>query len=177
VDYQARRSSIVSQIEARGATSLICTSPSEIRYLTGFSGTTAVLLVSPEGELFVDFRYREQASQQVDAVDVRADSQPATLWSDFLKELEGRSAHLAIDPQRATAAQYLDLAGAGVPPILVAGIVDQARAIKDEMEIDLLRIAQGFADAVMQDVWAQISPGISADRGGDGRVDGAAVGC
>ena len=52
----------------------------------------------------------------VDALTVRADSQPATLWPNVLKELEGKSVRLAIHPQRATAAQYLDLASAGVTP-------------------------------------------------------------
>ena len=161
VDYEARRSSILSQAEERGAEGLICTNPSEIRYMTGFAGSTSVLLVSAESELFIDFRYREQGSLQAEGVIVRADSQPATLWRDVLGRREGISTRLAVDPQRSTAAQYLDLISCGATPILVPGVVDRVRAIKEVEEIDLLRAAQGFADAVMQDIWSQLTPGLT----------------
>ncbi|HEX4214212.1 MAG TPA: Xaa-Pro peptidase family protein [Candidatus Dormibacteraeota bacterium] len=161
MDYVGRRSAVLSLVRDGGADRLLVTNPAEVRYLSGFAGSTAVLLVAERSRLFVDFRYREQASAQVAGVEVRSDSQPATLWTDVLGALEGEPGSLAIDPQRTTAAQYLDLAGRGRAPVPLRGVVDRLRSRKDAEEIALLRQAHGYADAVAEEVIGELRVGMS----------------
>ena len=49
----------------------LCLRMSNIRYLTGFRGSDAALLVSPEGVIFVtDGRYAEQSRQEVRGAEI-----------------------------------------------------------------------------------------------------------
>ena len=57
-----------------GIDALLVTRLVNVRYLTGFTGSAAMLLVTPERATFVtDGRYRDQAHDQLDAAGVRAD--------------------------------------------------------------------------------------------------------
>ena len=158
MDYAGRRSAVFSQVRDGGADRLLVTNPAEVRYLSGFSGSTAVLIVAERSRLFVDFRYREQAAAQVAGIEVSGDSQPATLWGDVLAALTGERERLALDPQRTTAAQYL---GLGPAPVPLRGVVDGLRSRKDEEEIALLRQAHRYADAVAEEVIAELRVGMT----------------
>jgi Xaa-Pro aminopeptidase len=161
VDYAGRRSAVLAQVREGGADALLVTNPAEVRYLSGFAGSTAVLVVAERSRLFVDFRYREQAASQVQDIEVLGDSMPATLWGDALAALEREEGPLAIDPQRTTAAQYLDLAGRGPAPVPLRGVVDRRRSRKDAEEIALLREAHRYADAVAEEVIGEMRVGMS----------------
>jgi len=51
-----------------GNDAVLLTSLPNIRYLTGFSGSSALVLVTGRETLFItDFRYVEQAAEEVDA--------------------------------------------------------------------------------------------------------------
>ena len=55
-------------LEAEGLDALLVTSRPNIRYLTGFSGSAGVAVVTREEVLLItDFRYDEQARQQCGA--------------------------------------------------------------------------------------------------------------
>ena len=56
-----------------GVDALLVSRLPNIRYLTGFTGSAAVLLVAPDEVLFVtDGRYQEQSREQLDAAGVDA---------------------------------------------------------------------------------------------------------
>ena len=60
---------------------MLITSLANIRYLSGFSGSSALLVVSAtDAVLLTDFRYTEQANEQAGDV-MRVVIEPASLWS------------------------------------------------------------------------------------------------
>ncbi len=67
----------------------VCVRMSNIRYLTGFTGSEAVLLVSPDGVVFVtDGRYAEQSRREVcDAEIVVSDRK----WSEAARRIRART--------------------------------------------------------------------------------------
>jgi Xaa-Pro aminopeptidase len=51
-----------------GVEVLLVTNRVNVRYLTGYTGSNGIALVGPETRVFVtDFRYVEQAAEEVDA--------------------------------------------------------------------------------------------------------------
>ena len=84
-----RHEALVRALEAEELDGLLVTSRSNIRYLTGFSGSAALVVVTPSDLLLVtDFRYDEQARAEVGAV-AQVAVESASVWDRLFKELEG----------------------------------------------------------------------------------------
>src|SRR5437016_12809326 len=66
---RARQEALVRALEAEALDGLVVTSHANIRYLTGFSGSAAVVAVTRADVLLVtDFRYDEQARAEAGEV-------------------------------------------------------------------------------------------------------------
>ncbi|MCI3949389.1 MAG: Xaa-Pro aminopeptidase, partial [Acidimicrobiales bacterium] len=62
MDVAARAGRLRERFDGGGCDALLVTSLTDIRYLTGFTGSAGLLLVLPDELVFVtDGRYREQA--------------------------------------------------------------------------------------------------------------------
>lgn len=120
-----------------GADLLIVTHLPNVRYLTGFSGSNAVLVVGPDGDadlIGTDGRY-------VDQVDDQAPGLPTLIDRDTLSAVMGRIA----GPRRTVAIES-SLAVGDLPtvreafgePVVAPGLVEQVRAVKDADEIAAL---------------------------------------
>ena len=128
---------------------LLVSSLANIRYLTGFAGSSAYLVVTSDGATFVtDGRYGEVASGLVDRL-------PATTLSiyraglyDRLCEVFGaaeavqlEAAHITWEAKRALAEKFGGSLEAGT------GVVEGYRLHKDEDEIAALRKAASAGDS------------------------------
>src|SRR4051794_15716245 len=72
MDVGARMDRVRARFE--GIDALLVTRLVNVRYLTGFTGSAAMLLVRPDGATFVtDGRYRDQSADQLAGAGVRAD--------------------------------------------------------------------------------------------------------
>ena len=68
MDVAGRVARLRGGLEAAGCDALLVTHLTNIRYLTGFTGSAALLLVGPDTLTFVtDGRYEEQAGGQLEA--------------------------------------------------------------------------------------------------------------
>ncbi len=133
-----------------------------IRYLSGFSGSTAGLLVGPgEASLVTDFRYEEQAAHEAyPGVKVVIDKRDVlAAVCDMLSQVEGR---IGFEAESLTYAAFEKLAGA-VRGELVAteGMVEGLRKIKDEGEIGSILKAALAADVVFAEIVKEIRPGMT----------------
>src|SRR3989442_6468965 len=78
---------LVRTLEPEGLDGLVVTSHANIRYLTGFSGSAAVVVVTRADVLLVtDFRYDAQAREEAGAV-ARIEVDSTSVWDRFFKEL------------------------------------------------------------------------------------------
>ncbi|MFN8875768.1 MAG: M24 family metallopeptidase [Gemmatimonadota bacterium] len=162
-----RAAQVVAGLAAEHVDALVVTSLPNIRWLTGFSGSNALLLVTPhERVLCTDFRYEAQAADEVgEAARVVVESQ--SLWTALWREL-GRlggvetagfeSAHLLhrdfarlLDPQDGGRWQWR--------PLLDA--VERHRAVKDADEVAAIVAACRIAEAALAATLERIRPGMT----------------
>ena len=162
-----RAAQVVAGLAAEHVDALVVTSLPNIRWLTGFSGSNAVLLVTPhERVLCTDFRYETPAADEVGPaarVVIESQSLWTALWRELAKasslETVGfESAHLIhrdfarlLDPQRGGRWQWR--------PVLVA--VERHRAVKDAREVSDISVAARMAETALQATLARVHPGMT----------------
>ncbi len=124
---------------------LLVTGPVNVRYLTGFVSSNAVVLVDPAGEatLYTDFRYAD-AARGVEGV--RFEETPRALLAALSERLSGRT--IAVEAAHLTLAGADVLRGGGVDLVPETGAVEALRAVKEPEEIELLRRAAAISDHV-----------------------------
>src|SRR2546427_12734430 len=103
-----RQEALVRTLETEGLDGLLVTSHANIRYLTGFSGSAAVVAVPRADVLLVtDFRYDAQARAEAGA-GARGEVDGTRGWGPFFKG--------AAPPGRAGPPGYEGQAPSGDPP-------------------------------------------------------------
>jgi len=140
-EFQARRQRLAEALTARGADALLVWAAPNVRYLSGFTGDNAALLVLPgTAVLFTDPRYSIQAAQQVSC---RVKICKGPLAEGVATALHKLGAvRIGYDPARMTCAVFqalqsrLPMKASLVP---VAGLVEELRMIKSAAELALIR--------------------------------------
>jgi Xaa-Pro aminopeptidase len=140
-EFAARRSRLIEQLPESKADALLVSSLANIRYLTGFTGSNALLLVEADRPvLLTDPRYTIQASHETDcAVWIEKGS----LYAAALKLIRRRKLRkIGVEQSRIPYSAYLELdqhlpAGSSLRP--VSGIVEELRMIKSDAEVNLIR--------------------------------------
>lgn len=167
-DHASRRSALRRLLADRGLDALLVTDLLNIRYLTGFTGSNAALLVSAdddsdESRTFVctDGRYLTQVAEQVP--DLRAEIARAVAAhligiAGTRTATWGFESHVVTVDERARW-DGLDSAIRFTP---APGLVEQLRMVKDEHEVELLRSACTAADRALADLIA--AGGLRAGR-------------
>src|SRR5205823_6069763 len=73
MDVAGRAERVRASFDAAGVDALLVTHLPNVRYLTGFTGSSAMLVVTPDALVFTsDGRYRTQAGEQLAAAAVDA---------------------------------------------------------------------------------------------------------
>lgn len=139
-------------------------SPENRRYLTGFTGTAGwVLITQTDAYFFTDFRYIEQASQQVkDCQIVRLDQfSPYLTLRQKMEELDLYT--IGIESERCTVEQFEALKNQfGTKAILPQSrLVEDIRMIKTPEEIQALAQAEHIGDEAFQHILSYIKPGVT----------------
>lgn len=144
---------------------LLVTAPPNIRYLTGFSGSNALLLVSAlESVLFTDFRYETQVADEVtDAATVRIEA--TSLWHGLWPTIAGlagverigfESAHLL----HRDFARLLEQGGRWQWRPVV-DLVEVLRAVKDAGEVAAIERAIRMAEQALERTLPRLVPGMT----------------
>jgi Xaa-Pro aminopeptidase len=133
-----------------------------VRWLTGFTGTSALAVVGPEARIFVtDFRYVERAEGEVgDGFDRRIAVE--RLIPELASHLEGR---VGFDDAATSVANLAKLEKSlkpGVELVPAGGVVERLRRHKDVTELASIAEAAKLADAAYE--WA-------IERGFRGRTE------
>jgi Xaa-Pro aminopeptidase len=151
---EARIDRVVSGIRERGLDRLLVTDLTNVRYLTGFTGSNGLCVVGPDLRVFVtDFRYTEQAEDEVGGFEKVRGKQD--LLADAAVYLRGR---VGFDDAHLTVRSHERLQGlitAGCELVPAGGIIEELRGIKEPCELDSIRQAQRLADSVYRHVCEQ----------------------
>lgn len=151
----SRALSLERLVVESGVDALLTTTGFDLRWLTGFTGSSGLAITGPESRLFVtDFRYVEQSQEQVDPAYERAICD-RKLWDPLPDWLGERRISLGFDPKALTVAQLEDLTKSlpeSVELIPVEGLIGSLREVKDPTEIELIAKAAEIADGAFSQV-------------------------
>jgi Xaa-Pro aminopeptidase len=166
-----RLGTLRAEMERRNLAWVFVSNVFNVRYLSGFSGSTAGLVVGPEvASLITDFRYEEQAAKEaypgVKVVIDKRDVLAATC--EMLSTVDGK---VGFEGQTLAYTAFEKLAGAVRAELLpTQGLVEGQRKIKDQNEIASMYKAAQAADAVFGQIRSEIEPGMS-ETGLAARID------
>jgi Xaa-Pro aminopeptidase len=156
----ARASRLANQLREREIDVLLVTTPVNVRYLTGFTGTNGLALIdvgrTAAHRFLTDFRYTTQSAAQVpEAFDreiVAGDMLEGIV--ETLTASRGEKGRLGFDDASLTVKQHArltELLGEEWELVPCAGAVERLRAVKDAGEIDRIRAASRLADEALRE--------------------------
>ncbi|HWL13881.1 MAG TPA: Xaa-Pro peptidase family protein [Ureibacillus sp.] len=141
---------------------LLITNDFNRRYMTGFTGSAGVAIVSKDDAVFVtDFRYTEQAKKQIQ--NFRIVQHDGNLFKE-VANLAGKMGikTLGFEKDTMTYAMYetyKSLISAELVP--VSGLIEKIRLIKTEQEINIIKVACEIADNAFSHILKFIKPGLT----------------
>lgn len=158
MDVAGRIGRLRERLEADRVDALLVTNLTNVRYLSGFTGSAGMMVITGDDAVLVtDGRYGEQAPAQVEAagasarVEIRGDKQ-TELVAGLLDR--ARVATLGLEAEAVTWAAQRRYAGAfeGVELVPTSGAVETLRMTKDAGELDRMLRAAAIADAALAEV-------------------------
>ena len=168
MDVAGRVGRLRAGFDGAGVDALLVTDMTNIRYLTGFTGSAALVLVTESATTFVtDGRYGQQAETQLAAAGVSATIEVANSDQQEVVTSAVKAAGvtgLGLEAESVTwAAQrsYAEKWFPGIELLATTGLVAGLRRVKDEGEIDRIAAACTIADAALAAVLPQLSKGVS----------------
>jgi Xaa-Pro aminopeptidase len=162
---RARQDALIRSLDAEGLDGLLVSSHANVRYITGFSGSAALVAITRADVLLVtDFRYDEQARAEAGAV-ARIEVDGTSVWDRFFKELAtlGPLERLGFEGHALTVhdAERFTQAGSAWRWQATTDLVERLRATKDESEVAAIRSAAALAGEALRETLAHVRPGMT----------------
>ena len=150
---------IRSYLEEKGIDAFLIINPQNIRYLSGFTGSSGQLLITKsKSYLVTDFRYIDQAKQQSPSYQVIKQEKKIT---DTVKEicLQEGIKEVAFEEDQMVFKMY-EIYYQAFNLLPGSQFLAQLRVIKDHEEVILLKKAIDLADQGFKHILSYIKPGI-----------------
>ncbi|HEY6319144.1 MAG TPA: Xaa-Pro peptidase family protein [Acidimicrobiia bacterium] len=164
MDVAARAPRLRTRFADAGIDALLVTRLPNVRYLTGFSGSAATLLVTPDAMLVVtDGRYRTQMGEQLAAAGVDAIVEVGATLAEqhaVLARAAGALDRLGLEAHGITWAEQRTLAEV-LSSTLVATeqLVESQRLVKDDGEVARIRAACAIGDDALAELLPTLGDG------------------
>jgi Xaa-Pro aminopeptidase len=158
MDVAARLRRLRTRLSEAGCDALVVTNLLNVRYLTGFTGSAAILLVTPDECVFTtDGRYLTQSAQELAAAGVEAEFVvgKVTDQRDGLRAASAAAHRLGLEAESVTWAQQREMAAEWFPGaelVATTALVEELRAVKDAGEVARIEAAAAIADAALANV-------------------------
>jgi len=186
VDHLFRIGQLRRRITKAGLSGLLVTHLPDVRYLCGFTGSSAALAVTRRAaRLFTDGRYVAQAAEEVKGAQAQIGSgSPAVAAVEWLAAQPG-AAVAGFDPAWTSVADLARLKAAlpssmrrGFLSPLAAPLVERLRLVKDDEELALMGEAALVGCRLFEHVLGFIRPGlmeveVAAELEHQARLEGA----
>jgi Xaa-Pro aminopeptidase len=158
---RGRGDKLEAALAARELDRLLVTDLTNVRYLTGFTGTNGAVVCGPETRLFLtDFRYTERAEAEV------SEWETVTISTDWLggiaERLQGKTGFEDDHMSVRMAEKLKGKLGEGTELVAVGGEVEKLRRVKDSDELAAIREASKLGEEAWR--WA-------LERGLGGRTE------
>ncbi|MFP7493662.1 Xaa-Pro peptidase family protein [Terribacillus saccharophilus] len=148
-------------MEKKNLDALIVTSAQNRRYISGFTGSAGLLVITKTKQKFItDFRYMEQAAEQVLGFEIIEHKQSIVqeAAAQLLKEGAQQVGFEHEDVTFALYQQFQDVVKADLIP--ASGLIEELRLIKSEAELRIMKTAAEIADAAYTHILTFVKPGM-----------------
>ena len=155
MNHAARLAAARAAMEAAEVDAMIVSGLINIRYLTGFTGSNALVVIGADtSTLLTDFRYQTASEPLREWVDVElAERDVIRTAAARLADISGGVGRVGFESAQLTVERHQILAEAHSGLVPVAGLVEGLRVVKDADELDAVRAAA----ALIEPVYAQIA--------------------
>ena len=167
IDVSARAAATRDRLAESGAGTLIVTDLTNLRWLTGFTGSNGFGIVLPDELVLVtDGRYGDQAERQLAAAHADGGRTRVLVGRtggqvlDLVAETVSHVASVGFESAHVSHQQFVDF-GERFRPTLVPtlGVIERGRRTKDAAEIERMAQACAIADSALAEVARSIRPG------------------
>lgn len=148
-------------LETLNLDGILITSPINRRYVTGFTGTAGVAVVTREDARFItDFRYTEQANSQAKGFQVIEHKQ--LIIEEIKKQLKEMNVkRIGFEQDHVTYSAYENYRKhLEVELVPVSGLIEEIRLVKTESELETMKQAAKIADDAYEHIQGFIKPGV-----------------
>jgi Xaa-Pro aminopeptidase len=161
-EFPQRRQGVASALASHKVEALLVSSPASVRYLTGYTGSNGLVLVTPrESHFFTDPRYATDAQANIDCTVHICKKGLFTEAAAVAKRK--RLKRLGYEPGWMQIGTFEDLKkrlGAGIKLSPVAGLVEGLRAVKSPSEIARIRAAVKANSEAYEKTLRRVRPGV-----------------
>ncbi|MBC7220137.1 aminopeptidase P family protein [Candidatus Bipolaricaulota bacterium] len=165
MDYAARREELWRRARERGLDAFLVinvehSDGANLRYLTGFSGSTGGLIVGAQPLFVTDSRYTEQAGHEVVGLPIEETKPRWMAWlADKLGSLGVK--RVGIGAHRTSVYVFQELArlAPGIEFVPQMGMVEDLRRVKAEEEIERIAAAAKLTDEGLRWIVDRLAPG------------------
>ena len=169
VDFAARIDKVRSLFEQQGLDGLIIESPSNRKWISGFTGTSGVAVITKDAKYFVtDSRYWEQVKVECPDFElIEAFGAVSSLSVEFLMsftnaQLGFESDHVTVDQINSWRSSLEQSGDAAFPKLRsVSGLIEELRMVKDEEEVRALSRAVELGDQAFKKATEDIRSGLT----------------
>lgn len=160
--HAARRERLLASLHETEADAILVTSEINVRYLTGFTGDSTYLLLSPkETRLISDSRFTTQLEEECPGLEAAIRTQKTKMVDAVAEVLAGtKPGRIGFEADHVAFAFWEQLRDAAKTSELtaVSGLVEKLRAVKDAGEIAEIREAVRLAERAFRVVTAGLTP-------------------
>ena len=161
-----RINKLINKFSNHSIDAIYITNITNVRYLTGFTGSAAsLLIVGNDSHFFTDGRYTEQVKDQV------KNSQIHITGSSHIKEIQTQNlldkdykVGFESDHINYSMFQALRKLFSNVNWVETSNIVELIAAVKDQEEINSLKTAVEITDKVFDDILPMLKEGVSENK-------------
>ena len=158
MNYAARLQRLAASLADHEVDALIVGDLTNVRYLTGYTGSNGTVVVRPGESVFLtDFRYLERVAPLRDYVTVKQANQDLTrAVGSRLGELAPGAGRIGFEAAHTSVADHATLAelAATVELVPLTGIVERLRLVKDAEEIAAVRRAAALLEPLYERIVA-----------------------
>jgi Xaa-Pro aminopeptidase len=157
--YTSRLARIREAINKKKKDGFLVTDLTNVRYLTSFSGSSGLLIISKKENIFItDFRYKEQAEKEVKGWDIVIERGNRI---DTIQDISQKTGIRKLGFESSVSyAFYEKLSHCGFHLNVLEGFIEKFRLIKSVHEINSIKEAVRRAEAAFLDVKPYIKQGV-----------------
>ncbi|QIL45596.1 aminopeptidase P family protein [Vagococcus coleopterorum] len=140
----------------------LVTSPYNLRYVSGFTGTTGLAVITMEEAYFItDFRYTEQVAKQCEGYTIIENKVP--IFQEMANLVAEKNIEtMAFESDHMSFSTYKLIEGlVDVPLIPVSGVIEELREVKEADEVATIRKACEISDAAFTHILGYIKAGMT----------------